>query len=46
MVAPVDKNTTVRLILIFCDVIFCMLAKQFGGQKSLAPLEKPFEIAD
>ncbi len=39
MVTPVHKNTNVRLILVVCDVIFCMLAKlimregQFWCQK-------------
>jgi hypothetical protein len=31
IVAPVHKNTNVRLILIVCDVIFCMRAKHIIG---------------
>jgi hypothetical protein len=34
MVAPVHKNTNAPLILIVCDVIFCMLAKHIFGDFS------------
>ncbi len=27
MIAPIHKNTNVSLILVVCDVMFCMLAK-------------------
>ncbi len=34
MIAPVHKNTNAPLILIVCDVIFCMLAKHIIGEFS------------
>jgi hypothetical protein len=50
MVAPVNKNTNVQLLLIVCNVIGCMLAKHIIGdfprffegastQKRLGPLK-------
>ncbi len=34
MVTPIHKNTNAMLILIVCDVIFCMLTKHIIGDFS------------
>jgi hypothetical protein len=40
---PKNKKKTVQIYIVFSRYL---RSEQFGGQKSLGPLEKPLEIAD